>query len=45
MEKVINALPIVECKAEAFTEGESTITMADAVSLKFTITYANLPSD
>ena len=43
MERVISALPIVECKAEAFTEGESTITKTDVVSLKFTITYVNFP--
>jgi hypothetical protein len=41
LEKVIKALPIVECKAEAFTEGETSITMSDAITLKFTVTYPN----
>lgn len=38
-------MPIVECKAEAFTEGENTITMSDAITLKFSITYTNLSED
>lgn len=42
MEAVLNAMPVVECKAEAYTEGETNITMSDAITLKFTITYTQL---
>jgi hypothetical protein len=36
---VIAALPIVEVSAEAFTEDEKTITMIDAITLRFTVKY------
>ena len=45
LEKVIAALPVVEVTAEAFTEGEKTITMIDAITLRFTVKYTQLMED
>jgi hypothetical protein len=42
LEKVVQAMPIVEVAAEAFTEDEKTMTMIDAITLRFSVKYTNL---
>jgi hypothetical protein len=38
-------MPIVEVSAEAFVEGETTMTMIDVIMLKFSVKYTQLPAD
>lgn len=42
LEKVVKAMPVVEVAAEAFTEGEKTISMIDVITLCFSVKYTNL---
>jgi hypothetical protein len=38
-------MPVVEVAAEAFVEGEATMTMIDVINLKFQVKYTHLAAD
>jgi len=42
IEALVKVLPVVDVSARAFTEGETEMTVSDAITLQFKIKYVNL---